>query len=48
MKKKRGFFQKKWDLAFVKGGMDTLFKDGEIEVEVVKNDLRQLLLLLYV
>ncbi|MBR1835165.1 MAG: hypothetical protein IJ785_06635 [Bacteroidales bacterium] len=33
-------FKKKWDVAFVKGGIDALFADGPFHVEVVKNPFK--------
>lgn len=36
-KKKKNFFQKTWALAFVKGGIDAVFADAPLEVDVVKN-----------
>lgn len=40
MKKKCSLFRKSWYLAFVKGGIDALFTDQELDVEIVKNPFR--------
>ena len=34
---KSAFFRKKWDLAFVKGGLDSVFSDKPLEFDVVEN-----------
>jgi len=36
----KNYFQKLWDLAFVKGGYDALFSDEPFEVDLVKNPFR--------
>lgn len=42
MQLKSQFFRKTWRLAFVKGGMDALFSDRPLELDIVTNPYKDL------